>query len=58
MKKRNTLCWAGLVDFLVAAGCVALIAYWDEKRRRTRRREAKLDASLEGTFPASDPIQT
>jgi hypothetical protein len=57
MKKRNVLCWSGLVDFIVAAGCVALVAYWDEKRRRRRRREAKLDASLEGTFPASDPIQ-
>ena len=57
MKKTKVVCWSGLVDFLVAAGCVALISYWDHKRTRRRRTEAKLDASLEGTFPASDPLQ-
>ncbi len=57
MKKTKVVCWSALVDFLVAAGCVALISYWDHKRTRRRRAEAKLDTSLEGTFPASDPLQ-
>lgn len=56
MRNTKTLCWSGLVDFLVAAGCVALIAYWDRKRMSRRKAEAKLDASLEATFPASDPV--
>ncbi len=54
MKKSTD--WSVFVELVIAAGCVAYLAYWNHKRASQRKYEEKLDSSLAETFPASDPV--
>lgn len=53
---KRTTDWPAFLELIIAAGCVAYLAYWNRKRANRRKSDEKLDSSLAETFPASDPV--